>query len=110
MAQTGKNLPAAWESRVGSLGQKEPLEKKMVTHSSILAWEIPWTEEPGTARSMGSQSSTRLSDLTLSLITNTYNVSGCKRILNDRLKIPGKEVPYLYRVKLTSSRSLFQDD
>ena len=82
----------------------------MVTHSCILAWEIPWTKEPGTARSMGSQSSTRLSDLTLSLITNTYNMSGCKRILNDRLKIPGRDVSYLYTVKLTSSRSLFQND
>ena len=42
-----KNLPAKQESRVQSLGQEDLLEKKMVTHSSILAWEIPWTEEPG---------------------------------------------------------------
>ena len=42
-----KNLPATQESRVQSLGQEDLLEKKMVTHSSILAWEIPWTEEPG---------------------------------------------------------------
>ena len=42
-----KNLPAKQESRVQSLGQEDPLEKKMVTHSSILACEIPWAEEPG---------------------------------------------------------------
>ena len=42
-----KNPPAVQEIRVGSLGQEEPLEEEMATHSSILAWEIPWTEEPG---------------------------------------------------------------
>ena len=42
-----KNLPANQEMWVYSLGQKDPLEKEMATHSSILAWEIPWTEEPG---------------------------------------------------------------
>ena len=41
--------------RVGSLGQEEPLEEEMATHSSILAWEIPWTDEPGGLQSMGSQ-------------------------------------------------------
>ena len=46
MAQI-KNLPAMRETRVQSLGQKEPLEKGMATPSSVLAWEIPWTEEPG---------------------------------------------------------------
>ena len=46
-AQTVKNLPAMWESQVQFLGQEDPLEKEMATHSSILAWEIPWTEEPG---------------------------------------------------------------
>ena len=49
-----KNLPAAQEeTRVQSLGQEDPLEKGMVTHSSILAWRIPWTEEPGGLLSMG---------------------------------------------------------
>ena len=43
--------------QVQSLGQEDPLEKEMVTHSSILAWEIPWTEEPGGLQSMGSQKS-----------------------------------------------------
>ena len=55
MAQTVKNLPAMWETWVRSLGWEDPLEEGMVTHSSILAWRIPWTEEPGRLQSMGSQ-------------------------------------------------------
>ena len=55
MAQTVKNLPAMQETRVQSLGQEDPLEKEMTTHSSLLAWEIPWTEEPGGLQTMGSQ-------------------------------------------------------
>ena len=47
MAQTVKNLPAMWETRVQSLGQENLLEKEMTTHSGIFAWRIPWTEEPG---------------------------------------------------------------
>ena len=50
-----KSLPAMQEKQVQSLGQEDPLEKEMATHSSILAWEIPWTEEPGGLRSMGLQ-------------------------------------------------------
>ena len=50
-----KNLPALWETRVQSLGQEDPLEKEMATHSSILAWTILWREEPGGLQSMGSQ-------------------------------------------------------
>ena len=50
-----KNLPAMQETQVQSLGWEEPLEKKMATYSSILAWRIPWTEEPGGLQSMGSQ-------------------------------------------------------
>ena len=46
-----------WETQVQSLVQEDPLEKEMATHSSILAWEIPWTEEPGGLQSMGSQKS-----------------------------------------------------
>ena len=45
VTQTVKRLPAEWETQVRSLVQEDPLEKEMVTHSSILAWEIPWTEE-----------------------------------------------------------------
>ena len=55
MAQLVKNLPAMQETRVQSLGWEDPLEKGMETHSSILAWRIPWTEEPGGLQSMGSQ-------------------------------------------------------
>ena len=57
MAQMVKNLPAVPETQVQSLGQKDPLKKGMATHSSILAWEIPWTEEPGRLQSLGSQES-----------------------------------------------------
>ena len=57
-----KNLPAMEESRVRSLGQDDPQEKEMATHSSILAWRIPWKEEPGGLWSMVSQSQTRLSN------------------------------------------------
>ena len=57
-----KNLPAMQETWVGSLGQEGPLKKQMVTHSRILAWRIPWREEPGGLQSMGSQSQTQLSD------------------------------------------------
>ena len=62
MAQTVKNLPAMQETRVQSLSREDPLEKGMATHSSILAWRIPWTEEPGGLQSLGSQSQTGLSD------------------------------------------------
>ena len=55
MAQVVKNLLAMWETHVRSLGQKDPLEKELATHSGVLAWRIPWTEEPGRLQSMGSQ-------------------------------------------------------
>ena len=55
MAQTVKNLPAMQETQVQSLGQKDPLEKGMATHSSILAWRLPWIEKSGGLQSMGSQ-------------------------------------------------------
>ena len=50
-----KNLPAIQETQVQSLGQKDPLEKGMATHSSIVGWRIPWTEEPDGLQSVGSQ-------------------------------------------------------
>ena len=53
MTQMIKNLPEMQEIRFQSLGQEDPLEKGMATHSNILAWEIPWTEEPGRLQSMG---------------------------------------------------------
>ena len=53
--QTVKHLPTMWETQVQSLGQEDPLEKEMATHSIILAWKIPWTEEPGRLQTMGSR-------------------------------------------------------
>ena len=55
VAQMVKRLPAMRETQIQSLGREDPLEKEMATHSSILAWKIPWTEEPGRLQSMGSQ-------------------------------------------------------
>ena len=57
VAQLVKNLPAMLEAWVQSLGWEDPLEKEMATHSSILAWKISWTKEPGGLQSMGSQES-----------------------------------------------------
>ena len=54
-AQMVKNLPSMQETRLRSLGLEDTLEKEMATHSSILAWRIPWTEEPGRLQSVGSQ-------------------------------------------------------
>ena len=54
-AQTVKHLPTMQETWVQSLGKEDPLEKEMATHSRILAWKIPWMEEPGRLQSMGSQ-------------------------------------------------------
>ena len=55
MAQTVKNMPAMQETRVQSLGREDPPEKGMATHTSVLAWRIPWTQEPGRLQFMGSQ-------------------------------------------------------
>ena len=75
-----KNLPAMQETWVQSLGQEDPLEKEMATHSSTLAWRIPWTEKPGRLQSTGSQSRTRLSDFTFTLfsvIPSLITAAGC---------------------------------
>ena len=55
VTQMVKHLLTMWETRVQSLGWEDPLEKEMATHSSTLAWKIPWMEEPGRLESMGSQ-------------------------------------------------------
>ena len=55
VAQVVKNLPARWKTRIQSLGQEDSMEKEMVTHFSILAWRVPWTEEPCGLQSMGLQ-------------------------------------------------------
>ena len=57
-----KNLPAMKGTWVPSLGWEDPLEEGLATHSNVLAWRIPWTEEPGRVQSMGAKSWTRLSD------------------------------------------------
>ena len=63
MAQMVRNLPAVQETWVSSLGREDPLEKEIATHSSILGWRIPWTEEPGGLQSHGvANSQTKLSD------------------------------------------------
>ena len=64
VAQRLKHLPAMRDTWVPSLGREDPLENEMATHSSILAWRIPWVEESGGLQSTGSQSRTRLSDFT----------------------------------------------
>ena len=64
MAQRIKHVPAMRETQVQSLGWEDPLEKETATHSSILAWRIPWREEPVGLQSTGSQSRTRLSEFT----------------------------------------------
>ena len=55
MAQMVKKLPAMWEIQIQSLNQEDPLEKEMATHSRLLAWRIPWTEEPSGLQPMGLQ-------------------------------------------------------
>ena len=55
VAQTVKRLPTMWETQVRFLGWEDPLEKEMASHSSTLAWKIPWTEDPGRLQSMASQ-------------------------------------------------------
>ena len=68
MAQTVKNLPLVQGTQVQSLGQEDTLEKGMVTHSSILAWRIPWTEEPGMLSPWGCKESDMTEQLALFLI------------------------------------------
>ena len=62
VAQMVRNLPAMQETWVQSLGWEDPLEKRMATHSNVLDWRIPWTEEPGKLQSMGLNSWAQLSD------------------------------------------------
>ena len=82
VTQTVKSLPAMRETRVRSLGQEDPLEKEMATHSSIIAWKIPRTEDPGGLQSMGLQRvghdwATSLSLLSLSMFSRLFQVIAC---------------------------------
>ena len=79
IAQMVKNLPAMWETQVRCLVWEDPLEKGMATHSSVLAWRIPWTEEPSRLSPWDSKESDSTEQLSLSLFmytlyihTNTY--------------------------------------
>ena len=72
VAQMVKNLTAMCETRVRFLRREDPLEKGMATHSSILAWRNPWTEEPGRLQSMGSKELDTAERLTLSLFNHTH--------------------------------------
>ena len=74
-----KGPPAMQETRVQSLGQEDPLQKEMATHCSILAWRIPWTEEPGRLQSMESQRRTQLSELLQLTFKIALLVKGGKR-------------------------------
>ena len=76
IAQSVKNRPAMQETWVGFLGWEDPLEKEMATHSSILAWRIPWTAEPGKLQSMGSQES----DMILQPNSNRHNICSSPQI------------------------------
>ena len=77
VAQTGEHLPAMQETWIWSLGREDPLEKRRATHSSILAWRIPWTEEPGGLQSMGSQRVGR--DWACTQNTKLKHVGNCTR-------------------------------
>ena len=68
-------MPAMQKTWVRSLGQEDSLEKAMATHSSTLAWKIPWTEKPGRLQSMGSQSRPGLSDFTSTFVSSPVTVS-----------------------------------
>ena len=74
-----RRLSAVLETLVQYLGWEDSLEKEMATHSSILAWKIPWTEEPGGLQSMGSQSQTRLSNFTFNFSCALKSVLQNKR-------------------------------
>ena len=96
MAQTVKNLTTVQETRVQSLGQEDPLEKEMATHSGILAWRVPRTEEPGGLQSMVSQRVGHSSVIALSLFTfvivrvRVYlSMSGNKAVLGRWEVLPG---------------------
>ena len=80
VVQTLKDLPAMRETQVQFLGREDPLEKEMATHSSILAWRIPWTDEPGGLRSMGFTESDTIEQLTLSIASQAS-----EKILCDNL-------------------------
>ena len=85
MAHLVKNLPAMQETQVQSLGQEDPMEKGMATHSSILAWRIPWTEEPGRLQFMGCKELDMTKRLSLTQGTQ-WNLDSRKNAMDSYLR------------------------
>ena len=90
-----KNLSAMEETKVRSLGRKDPLEKGITIHSSILAWRIPWTEEPGGLQSMGSQRVRHLTFL-YSLVSHGPFCSRCTSAPPYKPSAPSSSTPWCY--------------
>ena len=100
VAQTVKCLPMTWETQVWSLGQEDPLEKEAAARSSILAWKIPWTEDPGRLQSMGSQrvgrswvTSLSKQDMFISLWNNVLEERSVRLIWCPSLEITYHSLP-----------------
>ena len=106
VAQTVKRLPTMWETLVRSLGWEDPLEKEMATHSSILAWEIPRTEDPGSLQSMGSQ---RVRHNWATSLSFTLSAKWCLCFLMKgnltKIELGGQKGELSYRYLLQSIRS-----
>ena len=94
-----KNLPAVQETCIQSLGWEDPLEKRMAAHSSIVAWRIPWTEEPGKLQSMGSQR------IRHDWATNTFTLNIFVQLLFNQIKEIYKEE--IYKI-VTESKDNFK--
>ena len=87
VAQTVKHLPTMWETRVQSLGQEDPMEKEMATHSSILAWKIPWMEEPDRLYSpWGHKESDMTERLHSFTMCKTHSVQLRRSVMSDSLR------------------------
>ena len=98
VVQSVKNLPVVQDTQVQSLGWEDPLEKEMATHSSILAWRISWTEEPGGLQSMGSQR------VEHNWVTNTHLLTYNKRFTPNFTHGTGENI---FHIKLTHSQAYF---
>ena len=94
MAQTVKCLPTMWETQVRSLGQEDPLEKEMATHSSTFAWKIPWMEEHARLQSMGSQRVGH--DYTTSLSFFNFSLNKFLTYLSFTLLIPKRKIRIIF--------------
>ena len=108
VAQMVKNLPAVQETRVQSLGQEDPLEKELATHSSILAWRIPSTEKPGSLQSTGQQrvvpERLSLSLFTVMIAIHTYLLNCCFKTSNSVVS-PKYQVSIFYIISFNNPSS-----